>query len=143
MHKAENRVGRLVEVKLASPLDIHEVQEFVKELTAIIGRINGKYVGVVDLLAANVFPAVVADSLMQLLSVASPRVERTALLIGESATFALQVERVIRTANNENRRVFRNPQELERWLGEVLDPDERRRLKQFIWNAAVPARGLP
>ena len=145
MHKVEHHVGRLVEVKLASPLEIQEVQQFVKELTAIIASIPSKYVGVVDLLEAHVFPGAVADTLIQLLSTASPRVERTAMLIGESATFALQVERVIRTANNENRHVFRRPQELEAWLDEVLTLEERARLKHFLAsrNAAVPVRGLP
>jgi hypothetical protein len=142
MHKAENRVGRLVEVKLASPLSLDEVQEFVKELTTIITRIPDKYVGAVDLLGAHVFPPAVADSLVHLLSAASSHVERTAMLIGESAIFSLQVERVIRNANNQNRRVFRRREELEHWLGEVLNADERVRLKQFLWNAAVPARGL-
>ena len=40
-------------------------------------------------------------------------VERTALLIGDSAIFSLQVERMIREANNPNRRAFRNGYELE------------------------------
>ena len=132
MHKAEHHTGRLVEVRLASPLEPAEVQEFVRELMTIIGRIPSKYVGVVDLLDAHVFPPAVTDGLIQLLSASSPRVERTALLIGESATFALQVERVIRAANNENRRVFRRAEELEAWLSEVLTVQERIRLKQFI-----------
>jgi hypothetical protein len=133
MHKVEHKAGRLVEVKLASPLTPEEVQEFVKELTAIIGRIpGGKYIGVVDLLDAHVFPVAVANGLIQLLSTASPRVERTAMLIGESATFALQVERVIRSANSENRRAFRRGEELEAWLAEVMTAEERVRLRQFM-----------
>ena len=132
MHTAEHHAGRLVEVKLASPLEPEEVQQFVRELMGIIGRIPTKYVGVVDLLDAHVFSGPVTETLIQLLSTASPRVERTALLIGESATFALQVERVIRSANSENRRVFRRAEELEAWLGEVLTVEERVRLRQFV-----------
>lgn len=136
MHKAEHHTGRLVEVRLASPLEPAEVKQFVGELMAIIGRIPSKYVGVVDLLDAHVFTPDVTESLIQLLSTSSPRVERTALLIGDSATFALQVERVIRSANNENRRVFRRAEELEAWLAEVLSVEERVRLRQFM-HAAV------
>jgi hypothetical protein len=133
MHKVEHKTGRLVEVKLASPLTPEEVQKFVSELTAVIGKIpGGKYIGVVDLLDAHVFPVAVADALIQLLSTASPRVERTAMLIGESATFALQVERVIRSANSDNRRAFRRGEELETWLGEVMTAEERVRLRQFM-----------
>lgn len=133
MHKVEHKTGRLVEVKLASPLTPEEVQQFVGELTAIIAKIpGGKYIGVVDLLDAHVFPVAVADGLIKLLSTASPHVERTAMLIGESATFALQVERVIRSANSDNRRAFRRGEELEAWLGQVMTGDERVRLRQFM-----------
>ncbi len=133
MHKVEHKAGRLVEVKLASPLTPAEVQQFVGELTAIITKIpGGKYIGVVDLLDAHVFPVAVADGLIQLLSTASPRVERTAMLIGESATFALQVERVIRSANSDHRRAFRRAEELETWLGEIMTAEERVRLRQFV-----------
>ena len=133
MHKVEHKSGRLVEVKLASPLTLEEVQQFVGELTAVIMRVpGGKYIGVVDLLDAHVFPPAVANALIELLSTASPRVERTAMLIGESATFALQVERVIRSANSENRRAFRRGEELEVWLGEVMTAEERVRLRQFM-----------
>jgi hypothetical protein len=132
MHNAEHHVGRLLEVKLASPVSAEEVQEFVRELMTIIARIPGKYVGVVDLLDAHLFPPPVTDTLIQLLSASSPRVERTAMLIGESATFALQVERVIRSANNENRRVFRRAEELEAWLAETLSAAERVRLRVFL-----------
>jgi len=132
MHKAEHHVGRLVEVKLASPVSAEEVQEFVRELMSIIARIPGKYVGVVDLLQAHLFPPAVTDTLIQLLSAASPRVERTAMLIGESATFALQVERVIRAANSDHRRVFRRAADLETWLAESLSATERVRLRIFL-----------
>ena len=45
------------------------------------------------------------------------RVERTALLIGDSEVMALQAERALRSAKSENRRVFRRPQELESCSG--------------------------
>jgi hypothetical protein len=132
VHKAENHTGRLVEVKLASPLTITEVQQFARELTGIVGRIDGKYVGVVDLMEAHVFPPDVSESLIQMLSGAAARVERTAFLINESAVFGMQVERIIRSSNSDNRRAFRNGDELVKWLGEVLTPEERFRLKTFM-----------
>jgi hypothetical protein len=137
MHKVENHVGRLIEVKLASPLNIDEVRQFIQEHMALMQKIPGKYVGVVDLLEAYVFPAAVADLLIQLLSGAASHVERTALLIGESATFALQVERAIRSSNNPNRRAFRTPEELTAWLAEILTPREQQRLENFMNDVVV------
>jgi hypothetical protein len=135
MHKAQNVVGRLVEVRFASPLTLDEVRQFVGEHHAIIKRLARKYVGVVDLLQADVFPVPVAEALIQLLSAVSPQLDRTAFLIRDSAIFALQVERVIRNSNHPDRRVFREPEALQEWLGEVLDVQERARLAQFVDDA--------
>jgi hypothetical protein len=137
MYRVEHHVGRLIEVKLASPLTIEEVQHFVQDHLAIMKKIPGKYIGVVDLLEAYVFPPAVADAMIQLLSGAASHVERTAILIGESATFALQVERAIRSSNSENRRVFRLESELVAWLREVLTLHERARLDLFMHERPV------
>jgi len=58
-------------------------------------------------------PSAVADALTKTPLRRGMHVERTALLIGDSAIFSLQVERMIREANNPNRRAFRNGYELE------------------------------
>jgi hypothetical protein len=139
MHKSQNVVGRLVEVRIASPLTLDEIKQFTSEHQAVINRLARKYVGVVDLLQADVFPVPVAETLIQLLSTLAPQVERTAFLIRDSALFALQVERVLRNSNNPNRHAFREPEALKEWLGEVLDPLEQGRLAQFV-DAAIGRR---
>jgi hypothetical protein len=139
MHKSQNVVGRLVEVRIASPLTLDEIKQFTSEHQAVINRLARKYVGVVDLLQADVFPVPVAETLIQLLSTLAPQVERTAFLIRDSALFALQVERVLRNSNNPNRHAFREPEALKEWLGEVLDPLEQSRLAQFV-DAAIGRR---
>lgn len=135
MHKAQNVVGRVVEVRLASPLNLDEARQLVAELRAIIKRLARKYVGVVDLLQADVFPVPVAETLIQLLSGVAPQVERTAFLIGDSAVFALQIERVIRNSNHPDRRAFRDAEAMKEWLAEVLDVSEQARLAQFVDDA--------
>src|SRR5687768_18564982 len=121
MHRIQNIAGRLVEVSVKPPLTLDEIKQFVEEHKATISLIPDRYVGVVDMHRANVFPPEVADALVQLLSQMADRVERTAFLIGESAVFALQIERVIRQAANPNRKTFREPGPLKEWLGEVLN----------------------
>ena len=143
MYSVENRTGRLIEVKLASPLNLTDVHQFVEKHVAIMQHIPGRYVGVVNLLEAYVFPPEVANALSHLLSDAASHVERTALLIGESAVFGLQVERVIRDANNPNRRAFRNGRELIAWLGEVLTVAEKRELERFVSDSAVGRKPPP
>ncbi|HWW60752.1 MAG TPA: hypothetical protein VN181_05230 [Thermoanaerobaculia bacterium] len=140
MYTVANHVGRLVEVTLASPLTLDEVQSFVRDNVAVMKTIAGNFVGVADLRGAHVFPAEVADRLIQLLSANSSQVERSAMLIGDSATFAIQVERVIRTANHPNRKIFRNPGEMVAWLNEVLTVAEQEQLQQFLRSATDNGR---
>ncbi|MFP5245828.1 MAG: hypothetical protein ACLGH0_03965 [Thermoanaerobaculia bacterium] len=137
MYQVEHHVGRLVEVKLASPLSLEEVQQFVQKHLAIMQRIPGKYIGVVNLLEAYVFPPPVAEALSKLLAGAASHVERSAFLIGESAVFGLQVERVIRDANSPHRRAFRHGNELVTWLSEILTHAEQRELERFVREATV------
>jgi hypothetical protein len=139
MHKVQNVVGRLVEVRVATPLNLDETRQMVEELRAVIKRLARNYVGVVDLLQADVFPVPVAETLIQLLSGVAPQVERTGFLIGGSALFALQIERVIRNSNHPDRRAFRDSEALKEWLGEVLDLSEQARLAQFV-DAAIGRR---
>ena len=140
MYHVENHAGRLIEVKLASPLTLEEVHQFVQKHLETMHKIPGKYIGVVNLLEAYVFPPAVAEGLAKLLSGAASHVERTALLIGESAIFGLQVERVIRDANNPNRRAFRDAHELVAWLSEVMTPAEARQLHHFVHGATTVAK---
>jgi hypothetical protein len=137
MHTVANHVGRLLEVTLASPLTLPEVDQFVRENIAAMQGIPGKFVGVADLRGAHVFAVEVTDRLIQLLSGNAARVERSAMLIGESALFALQVERVLRSSNQPNRRAFRDAAEMTAWLNEVLTAPEQARLQQFLREAAT------
>jgi hypothetical protein len=132
MHTVENVTGRLIEVRVATPLTLEEVQQFKEQHRAVIGKVRTHYVGVVDLLQAQILPGEVADSLIQLLSGAAPLVERTAFLIGASAVFSLQIERILRNSNNPQRRAFRDPAQLKSWLGEVLTTHEQERLSRFL-----------
>jgi hypothetical protein len=139
MYKIDHVAGRLVEVRLATPLSLDEVHQFALEYKQKAGAIHGKYVGVVDITHATLFPAPVAEALIQLLSRAAEHVERTAILVGEganSATFAMQVERIIRNAASPNRRAFRRVDELREWLREVLTVEERVRLARFLVESA-------
>jgi hypothetical protein len=128
MHTVNNAVGRLVEVRVASPLSLAEVETFRQELQATVRKIRDRYVGAVDLRHADVFPVEVAEGLISLLSGTASMVERTGFLIGESAVFSLQIERIIRSSASPHRKAFRQPEPLKAFLGEVLTPAERLRL---------------
>lgn len=141
MHSVANHAGRLIEVTVTSPLTIQEAQQLAGELLAAMHDLSRQYIGVVDLLGAHVFTPDVAETLIKLLSGNAPHVIRTGFLIGDSAIFALQVERGIRTSDPDKRRSFRSAGELKAWLGEVLTPDEKAALDRFL-DRATQAKGL-
>jgi hypothetical protein len=118
---------------------MEDVRDFLAEHQAVTKRLARKYVGVVDLLQADVLPVPVVETLISVMAASAPQVERTAFLVRESALFALQLERVIRNSNHPDRRVFRSPDGLQEWLAEVLDPQEQTRLAQFI-DIAIGSR---
>lgn len=79
------------------------------------------------------FTPEVAERAVKMLTVANPRVERSAILHrADQATSVLQVFRLVKESHFEGRRVFTGVPEMERWLAEVLDADERGRLHTFL-----------
>jgi len=66
---------------------------------------------------------------------------RSAVLVSQdSPTAVLQFSRLVRESRNESRRVFFDPKELTRWLGEVLTNAEKVRLVEFLGE---PVERLP
>lgn len=143
MHSVENKAGRLIEIRVVSPLAPNEFGHFVEELKATASRIPGRYVALSDLQQANVFTPEIAATLIQLLSGLADRVERAAFLIGDSAVLSLQIERVLRNAANPNRRTFREIEPLKEWLGEILNENERYRMDSFFGGPNAAGGGHP
>ncbi len=86
-----------------------------------------------DLRVATPLRPEVAERLAGLMKRDNPSVERSAILITKSATFALQLTRLLRESSSESRRrLFVEAGELYPWLDEVLDAAERARLREFV-----------
>lgn len=133
MFSINRHVGRLVEVRIASPVRDDEMATIAAQTFSVIGSIQGHFVAVMDLRQARLFSQQVADSFIHILTDNNPLLERSAFLIGgESAVFSLQVERAIVTARKSVRRAFRDPADLETWVGETLNTVEKERLHQFL-----------
>jgi hypothetical protein len=128
----ENHVGRLLELRFASPITADELSGFHEAITRAMGRLTGQLVACTDLLGARVFDQSVSSRLVTLIRQENPRVERNAILVGESAVFSMQTERIIREAGSPNRKAFRSSLDMVVWLGEVLNSSERARLNIFL-----------
>jgi hypothetical protein len=137
----QHRVGRLFEARFATPIDQKELDEFDRTRALLRSQVGEERIVVMDLRRTAILPPELADSLVGLLHGPNPKLLRNGVLVPTlSATVAMQLTRIVREAQNDRRRVFSSVHGLETWLGEVLDPPERTRLRQFLADDSVPAR---
>lgn len=138
MYTIENRVGRFVELRVESPVTEEELLQFHNTLAKVCKPIGGQIVVCTDFSRATVFSQPVTQRWMSIIKQDAPMVERNGVLVGESAVFSMQVERIIRQAGYKNRKAFLSPAELMTWLGEVLTLRERTRLELFLRETVEP-----
>jgi hypothetical protein len=129
-----HHVGRLIELRVVPPLTLDEATRFMQEVVRLTSLQQGKIVAVTDLRTGTrtVDPDTI-DFLAGIMRAENPRLERNALMVSPvSATFALQMERMVKSAGTAQRRIFKSRPEAESWLGEVLSGAERARLRTFL-----------
>jgi hypothetical protein len=133
MFTAEIRVGRLLEVRMRSPLPLHEARALVAEIRRLVKATRAPSLGVVDLRGVHLLDPDVVDFLGELMRRDNPWLARNAfLLTGASAVKTLQMERMLKEGGSSSRRGFRAQKDAEAWLGEVLDDAEKARLRAFL-----------
>lgn len=133
MMQCERRVGRLCEVSARPPFTVDEADTQFMRVRLLVTSSKQPLVFCSDVRAVTVLPPDVADKMVALMRADNARIERHAFLVAaESSLFAMQVERMLRDSTSPARRSFRDPGALAAWLGEVLTPEEARRLDEFL-----------
>ena len=131
MYTIHHHTGRLVEIRIWSPVSLEEAVRWGNDHDDMVDSLSGQYICFVDLIDATVFPQNVVDAYVATMK-NEPRLLRTATLLNQSPTLSMQIQRMIREANSPDRKVFRDPEELLRWLAEVLDAPEQARLSHLL-----------
>lgn len=133
MFTAEIHVGRLLEVRMRSPLPLHEAQALVAEIRRLVKGTRSPSLGVIDLRGVRLLDPDVVDFLGELMRRDNPWLARNAFILAEaSAVKTLQVERMLKEGGSASRRGFRGRKDAEAWLGEVLGDEEKARLRAFL-----------
>jgi hypothetical protein len=132
MFTVECRVGRLLEIRMTSPLELADVLDFRSLVTQRILEAPRPVIACTDLRRARIFAPEAAIELTAMMKHDNPKLLRNAFLVGESALFSLQIERLLREAGPLSRRTFRDTNEARQWLKDQLDEQERWRLSQFV-----------
>ncbi len=132
----ENPVGRLVTLRLAPPVDDSDTTRAVTDVRATLLAIGRPVVGCVDVSECGTFSPEATEKFVAVMKSGNQDVERSAVLLSEaSATFMLQMERILRAAASPARRTFRDRRSLREWLRPLLSPDERAALERFLENS--------
>jgi len=117
--------GRLVVVKVVSPLTLEEIAQGDLQMKQSTAEAGGKVVISADYRATRLLNPAEAEALITMFRSHNDSIERSAILVSEESAMAvLQMSRVIKQANLPTRRAFKDPKELIVWLGEVLTPAE-------------------
>ena len=132
MFSVDVKVGRLLEIRLIAPVSLEDIQATGEHLVQLFQRHSGRFVCTADITRATVFPQAVAAKVLEVFKVDNPRLERSAILVSNSAIFGLQIERLIDAAENPARRCFHDRYELKAFLGSLLTHEEHSRLAQFL-----------
>ncbi|MBK8254405.1 MAG: hypothetical protein IPK82_17265 [Polyangiaceae bacterium] len=157
MISVSHRVGRLAEIRLTSPVVVDDFTVMQRDMAALGSKSHAKLVVCADLSRASVFPEPLADRIGRFFRSDHQRLDRVAIVVGDAATFYLQVDRLLRYVSATQvsardfglhsapkrgidpslkrlatRRAFKHPSEAISWLEDALSPEERARLRTFF-----------
>ena len=132
MITAENRVGRLIEVRYLAAGQLQDHQALNAKVYALLAGMTGRAVFCTDMRKLDVLSDDLADRLAKAYRVANSKVERTAVLVKAKSKISSQMLHIIDAAGHDYRRLFTEVAAAQEWLSEVLSDDEQRRLSGFV-----------
>lgn len=139
----ELKAGRLIEARVYALKTLEDVNEYSAAIAAAVGRAAGPSLPVLcaDHRPVKVYSSLAADGLVGLFQRNNARLERAALILDPAnATLFLQLDRIVREAKYERRKVFRDVATASEFLALGLDVTERKRAEQFLaeWRRSEP-----
>lgn len=132
--------GKLITARVFDLKTLPHADEYARSLASEVARFP---MAVRPVLCADhrpvaIYSQPVADRLSELFSQMNSRLQRVAILVAPSnATLTLQLNRIVREARFENRRVFFEAAEAISFLEPSLDGLELRRADQFLNELAA------
>lgn len=139
----ELRAGRLVEARVFWLKTAQDVADYQTALGAEFSKVPAtlQVVLCADHRPVRVYPTPAADALTEAFRGNNTRLERAALVIDPTnATLLMQLERIVREANYERRRVFRDGSSALVHLNAALNEREQRRAAEFLAEWTEVAR---
>lgn len=136
-----HRVGKLVAVRVQSPVTYREATMLKPRMEQVIGRMTAPVSLVCDLSDARVYSPDVAEKILTALTTAYPTVRRTGVVVHPGSALGGQIYSWFREANDPERQAWVRAKEMVTHLDEVLGGMEQQSLRDFLEEAshAAPA----
>lgn len=129
---ARVRVGRIVEVHAGQLAHLTDVASFSAAVFAALYRAGPGAVICADYRDATPFTGEVANAWSRAMRRTNASIARSAILLDPSNTmYNLQLERVVHCAGSEDRRLFKDADELCDWLDGILTKSELEAVKRW------------
>lgn len=132
MWSCEHHSGRLIEIRLQGNMKIEDLVQLRDKHVGFLTRLPGQVVILTDVRKVQLFQSETSDTLIAMMAALNPRIDRSAILVNESALVRLQATRVIQESGQTVRRLFDDPISLLTWLSEVLTGEEFARARLFL-----------
>lgn len=135
-----NSSGKLITARVFELKTLSHADEYSQSLAASVVQFPAAIRPVLcaDHRPVAIYSQPVADRLGELFRQMNARLQRVAILVAPSnATLTLQLNRIVREAGFENRRVFFESAEAVAWLQPALDVTELRRADRFLNELAA------
>ena len=125
--------GRLLLLRVFNIDSIEMTRQFFREIRAATQDLGNWVVVCADYRPVLIFSPEVSEEMARQIAETNPRVERSVVLSARShATQSLQSTRLVKSAGLTQRRQFTDCDAAILWLGELLQPVELGRLREFI-----------
>ena len=135
------RQGRLLEARVFSLRTVQDANRYAEAIAKEIGTMpmSIRPVLCADHRPVVIYPEEVANRLGALFADMNSRLERVAIIVAQTnATLTLQLQRIVREARFEHRRVFHDPQQAVAHLAVALDAREVARARLFLGEFRPP-----
>jgi hypothetical protein len=139
----QNNVGRLLEARVFWLKTRQDVDDYSRDIAVQLMRMPREIRPVLcaDHRPVAIYPEAAADRLIELFTQMNTRLERIAILVARSnATLHMQLNRIVREAGFNARRVVHTAEDAHAHLAPVLDPPELARMREFL---AEPEGNVP
>ncbi len=130
---ARVRVGRLVEMRVRRLTNLADVDAFNASANAAMRLAGPAFVICADHRYASPVSTDLADPWSRAMRSVNRNLGRSAIFLHPAnTTFNLQIQRVVRCAGSDARRLFTDRKELLEWLDVLLTEAERAALRTFL-----------